>query len=476
MRYNNCAKASLLVVAVLAAFSISMVYYHRLHSVRVETSALVQQAEEAAVALDFVKFTHLLKQAAELSPRDPRMARLWADKAQEVAEAGRQFRAQAVTSMYDSKLEEAALALEKAELLLVPEELSFFRERLAAWQAVADIVGPFPDYVLYPFVHQILEGYVERTLGARDVKPIDWRWSVRPHEYQNEWYWVLRVEYETTGRHGEAVRKNEVAYIRHREIVLMRDWGTGEIVYRRSAAGPAPGVRPLTHDLVYLIARSTAVNNWHWTGTLMESGETAEYKGYMYHRVADVRFPTYADFEEYIRSTFVAERAEEYLKLGRYVSINGRLFVSPGEMGSAYRMDLYRLVVLESREDFVRVELHIPSVWDNLDRVSVIEFIREGDSWLIHATVNSHRVGNRKGQAGDAGDVAPRRTSKSKHGSVSKTLSPQPYVNHTKVERSKAQGDFLSAEFTIDLVGVALEAYAGSLVYLALVFPEENIC
>ncbi|KAF0193353.1 MAG: hypothetical protein FD169_2553 [Bacillota bacterium] len=290
-------------------------------------------------------------------------------------------------NMYDSKLEEAALALEKAELLLVPEELSFFRERLAAWQAVADIVGPFPDYVLYPFMHEILESYVERTLGARDVKPIDWRWSPRPHEYQNEWYWVLRVEYETTGRHGEAVRKNEVAYIRHGEIVLMRDWETGEIVYRRSAAGPAPPVRPLTHALVYLIARSTAINSWHWTGTLMESGETAEYKGYMYHRVADVRFPTYADFEEYIRGTFVAERAEEYLKLDRYVNINGKLFVSPGDMGSAYRMDLYRLVVLESREGFVRVELRIPSVWDTPDRVSIIELIKQGDSWLIYATV-----------------------------------------------------------------------------------------
>ena len=66
-------------------------------------------------------------------------------------------------------------------------------------------------------------------------------------------------------------------------------------------------------------------------------------------------------------------------------------------------MDLYRLVVLESREDFVRVELRIPSVWDNPDRVSIIEFIRQGDSWLIYATVNHHRVGNRNGQAGDSG-------------------------------------------------------------------------
>lgn len=356
-----------MLLAVLAAFSVGIFYYYRLNSVRAEVSALVQQAEEAA----------------ELSPRDPRIARLWADQAQEVAEVGREFRAQAVTSMYDSKLEEAALALEWAELLLTPEELSFFRERLAAWQAVADIVGPFPDYVLYPLVRQILERYVERTLGARDIKPIDWRWSPRPHEYQNEWYWVLRVEYETTERHGEAVRKNEVAHIRHGEIVLMRDWETGEIVYRRSAADATSPVRPLTHALVYLVARSTAIDSWHWTGTLMESGETAEHKGYMYHRVADVRFPTYADFEEYIRSTFVAERAEEYLKLDRYVSINGRLFVSPGEMGSAYRMDLYRLVVLESREDFVRVELRIPSVWDSPDKISIIEFVRHGDTWLI---------------------------------------------------------------------------------------------
>ena len=359
------AKAMLL--AVLAAFSVGIFYYYRLNSVRAEVSALVQQAEEAA----------------ELSPRDPRIARLWADQAQEVAEVGREFRAQAVTSMYDSKLEEAALALEWAELLLTPEELSFFRERLAAWQAVADIVGPFPDYVLYPLVRQILERYVERTLGARDVKPIDWRVSSRPYEYQNEWYWVLRVEYETTGGHGEAVRKNEVAYIRHGEIVLMRDWETGEIVYRRSAADVTPPMPPLTHALVYLVARSTAIDSWHWTGTLMESGETAEYNGYTYHRVADVRFPTYADFEEYIRSTFVPERAEEYLKLDRYVSINGRLFVSPGEMGSAYRMDLYRLVVLESREDFVRVKLRIPSVWDSPDKTSIIEFVRHGDTWLI---------------------------------------------------------------------------------------------
>ncbi len=56
-------------------------------------------------------------------------------------------------------------------------------------------------------------------------------------------------------------------------------------------------------------------------------------------------------------------------------------------MGSSYRMDLYRLVVLESREDFVKVELRVPSVWDTPDRVSIMEFIKQGDRWIIYATV-----------------------------------------------------------------------------------------
>lgn len=178
---------------------------------------------------------------------------------------------------------------------------------------------------------------------------------------------------------------NQVAYIRQGKILHMREWDTGKMVF--STPGSSTGVqsRPQSHIVMNLISRAFDINIMHWVGTLPTSDETIEVNGRTYSRVGDARFPTYADYEDYIRGTFIGSEAGEYLALGPYVNVDGKIFVASGDRGAGYLVDLYRMVVLESRSNYVKVELHIPSKWDDEDdQTTVVEFARQQDGrWLI---------------------------------------------------------------------------------------------
>lgn len=346
-----------------------------------QVQALLQQAELALANEDLVGFVRSLDEASGLSPNEPRIQQLRATHRQAVAEAGRRFLVHAARSVASFNLEDAEAALATAELLLpAMQDTAFVRESLAASQGERFVCGPRPSYMS---LHAALRNHVRQTNGSLDTQIISWKVASRPHEYQGELYWVIRVEHETRGRQGILTRHDDVVYIRQERILHVRDFSTGQVIYHSPPAGVAAPERPLTQGLLSLVSRLIDIYRMHWVATLLTSGETAEYSGYTYERVADARFPTFADYEEYLRQTFVTALAEQYLRDGPYSNINGKLFVSSGNRGAAYDIDLFRMNILRQQENYVEVELLIPSKWNGPEQRATIEFVKHEGRWLI---------------------------------------------------------------------------------------------
>lgn len=345
------------------------------------------RAERAVNEGDFERSISLLLQARNLAPGHAGVLALQQVISEKWEDQGRILLRAAARSLDDYSLMQAKQELDRASVLIPDsEQVAFLQERLSAKEQEVRLFGdkPAPTGEVVPAV-------VKYFSSVYPTEKIRWHGSRSVlHDHRGTLYWLVQVSYTLGTSPGEV--RDEVAYIYQGEVAFMRDLHTGKLLYAHPEKLVASSSRhaghyhgDVRHSLFRLIDRVFDITSMYSVGSLsLSDADTVFLDGEAYYKVLDARFPFYEDFEYYIKTTYVPDLAQRLLENRHYVNINGRLYCRGGDRGSSYLANMYRMRVVESTEAHIKVEIHIPSIWDDDDdQVATLEFSLISGQWLV---------------------------------------------------------------------------------------------